>query len=51
MINLPYLDNIIVIIRWPAGFFAFNTGVFIDILLVLALLIRVIRITNEKKEV
>lgn len=49
MLNILYLDVLILIIGWAAGYFAFNIGAFIHVLLVIALIIVVTRLIKDRK--
>jgi hypothetical protein len=49
MSNLLYLIAIILIIAWAIGFFAFNLGAVIHILLVIAIISILLRIIQGRK--
>ncbi|MDP4208201.1 MAG: lmo0937 family membrane protein [Bacteroidota bacterium] len=47
--NLLYLIAVILVIAWAIGFFAYSTGGFIHILLVIALVAVILRIIQGNK--
>ena len=49
MSNLLYLVAVILIIFWAIGFFAFNLGAIIHILLVIAIISILLRIIQGRK--
>jgi hypothetical protein len=49
MNNLLYLIAVILIISWALGFFVYNTGNLIHILLVIAIVAILLRIISGKK--
>ncbi|ULQ55476.1 lmo0937 family membrane protein [Flavihumibacter rivuli] len=49
--NLLYLVAVILIIGWAVGFFAFNAGAVIHILLVIALIAIILRIIQGRKPI
>jgi hypothetical protein len=49
MNNLLYLVAVILIISWALGFFVYNTGGLIHILLVIAIIAILFRIISGKK--
>jgi len=49
MSNLLYLIAVILIICWAIGFFAFNVGAIIHILLIIAAISILLRIIQGKK--
>ncbi|WP_298393550.1 lmo0937 family membrane protein [Flavobacterium sp.] len=49
MNNLLYLIAVVLILSWIFGFFVYNTGGLIHILLVLAILAILLRIINGRK--
>ncbi len=49
--NLLYLVAVILIIGWAVGFFAFNTGGIIHVLLVIALIAVILRVISGRKVV
>lgn len=49
--NLLYLVAIILIIAWAAGYFAFNAGYLIHILLVIAIIVILLRVISGQKPI
>ena len=49
MRNLLYLIAVILIIGWAIGFFAFNAGAIIHILLVIAVIAIILRVIQGRK--
>jgi hypothetical protein len=49
MNNLLYLIAVVLIISWALGFFVYNTGGLIHILLVIAIVAILLRIISGKK--
>jgi hypothetical protein len=47
--NLLYVLVVILVIGWAIGFFAFNTGGIIHLLLVIAVIVLLLRIISGKK--
>lgn len=47
--NLLYIIAVILIIGWAIGFFAFNAGAIIHILLVIALIVILLRVIQGGK--
>ena len=47
--NLLYIVAVILIIGWLVGFFAFNAGGFIHVLLVIAVIVILLRVIQGKK--
>ncbi len=47
--NLLYLIAVVMIILWAVGFFAYNTGGIIHVLLVIAIIAVLLRIIQGKK--
>ncbi len=47
--NLLYIIAVILIIGWAIGFFAFNTGAIIHILLVIAIIAIILRVIQGRK--
>jgi Family of unknown function (DUF5670) len=47
--NLLYIVAVILIIGWLVGFFAFNVGGFIHVLLVIAVIVILLRVIQGKK--
>ncbi|MEX0812999.1 MAG: lmo0937 family membrane protein [Chitinophagales bacterium] len=47
--NLLYIIAVILIIGWALGFFAFNTGGIIHILLVIALIAIILRVISGRR--
>ena len=47
--NLLYVVAVILIIAWAVGFFAFSAGVFIHVLLVIAIIAILFRIISGRK--
>ena len=51
MINLLYVLAVILVIGWAVGFFAYNAGGIIHVLLVIALIVILLRIIRGKAAV
>lgn len=49
MSNLLYLIAVILIIAWAVGFFAYNTGSIIHILLVIAVIAIILRVIQGRR--
>jgi hypothetical protein len=49
MSNLLYLLAVILIIAWAIGFFAYNVGGIIHILLIIAIIAIILRVIQGKK--
>lgn len=49
MSNLLYLVAVILIIAWAIGFFAYNTGGIIHILLVIAVIAIILRVIQGRR--
>ena len=47
--NLLYIIAVILIIGWAIGFFAFNVGAIIHVLLVIAVIVIILRVIQGKK--
>jgi hypothetical protein len=51
MSNLLYLIAVILIIVWAAGFFAYNAGGIIHILLIIAIIAIILRVIRGKNSI
>jgi hypothetical protein len=51
MSNLLYVVAIILIIAWLIGFFAYNAGYLIHVLLVIAIIAILLRVVQGKKDI
>jgi len=49
MSNLLYLIAVILIIAWAVGFFAYNTGGIIHILLIIAVIAIILRVIQGRR--
>jgi hypothetical protein len=49
MSNLLYIVAVILIIGWAVGFFAFNAGSIIHVLLVIAVIAIIVKVVQGKK--
>jgi hypothetical protein len=47
--NLLYVVAVILLIAWAIGFFAYNTGSIIHVLLVIAIIAVILRVIQGKK--
>jgi hypothetical protein len=47
--NLLYIIAVILIIGWAIGFFAFNAGALIHLLLVIAIIVVLLRVIQGRK--